>query len=49
MSPWVRVKKANKSIPSKVPPEGLVEGQSYLLQVSSGAHISIFEGKKKTP
>ncbi|KAG2221892.1 hypothetical protein INT45_012536 [Circinella minor] len=47
MSPWIRVKKTNKDISIKVPPEGLVEGQSYLLQVSSGAHISIFEGVKE--
>ncbi|KAI7858767.1 hypothetical protein BDC45DRAFT_564881 [Circinella umbellata] len=44
MSPWIRIKKTNKDTSIKVPPEGLVEGQSYLLQVSSGAHISIFEG-----
>ncbi|KAI9246495.1 hypothetical protein BDA99DRAFT_576611 [Phascolomyces articulosus] len=44
MSSWLRVKKTNKRTPTKVPPEGLAEGRSYLLQVSSGAHISIFEG-----
>ncbi|KAI8149799.1 hypothetical protein BJV82DRAFT_584692 [Fennellomyces sp. T-0311] len=41
---WLRTKKANRRTPSKLPPDALVEGRCYLLQVSSGAHISRFEG-----
>ncbi|KAI9488722.1 hypothetical protein BDB00DRAFT_847105 [Zychaea mexicana] len=41
---WLRSKKPNRRTPNRLPPDALAEGQSYLLQVSSGAYISIFKG-----
>ncbi|CDH50824.1 predicted protein [Lichtheimia corymbifera JMRC:FSU:9682] len=41
---WIRNKKITKKNTIQVPADTLQEGKSYLLRVTSGAHIAIFEG-----
>lgn len=42
---WIRNKKITKKNTIQVPADTLQEGKSYLLRVTSGAHIAIFEGR----
>ncbi|KAI7876030.1 hypothetical protein K492DRAFT_239982 [Lichtheimia hyalospora FSU 10163] len=44
MMRWIRNKKITKKNTIQVPADTLQEGKSYLLRVTSGAHIAIFEG-----